>query len=67
MCTVDVGTLGQVWWDPAEPKSFVDFNTKHMCRNFEEIRKWAEVRQLPIDAPEDFLEAPRGRVLENIP
>jgi hypothetical protein len=69
MCTVDVGMLGQVWWDPKEPKPFVDFNTKHVCRNFEEIREWAEVRQLPIEVQEDFLEMPGRdvRVAENIP
>lgn len=59
MCTVDVGMLGQVWWDPQKPKSFVDFNTKHVCRNFEEIRKWAEERQLPEKVPNDFLEPPK--------
>jgi len=59
MCGVDVGMLGQVWWDPKAPKSFVDFNTKHVCRNFDEIRQWAEERQLPEKAPADFLEPPK--------
>lgn len=27
MCSVDTGVLGQVWWDPQSPKTFVDFNT----------------------------------------
>ncbi|KAF2431302.1 hypothetical protein EJ08DRAFT_713446 [Tothia fuscella] len=59
MCIVDVGMLGQVWWDPQAPKSFVDFNTKHMCRSFEEIRQWAEERQLPEHMPKDFLAPPK--------
>jgi hypothetical protein len=59
MCTVDVGVLGQVWWDPEEPKAFVDFNTKHVCRNFEDVRKWAEARQLPEKAPSDYLQPPK--------
>jgi hypothetical protein len=59
MCSVDIGMLGQIWWDPKEPKPFVDFNTKHVCRNFEEIRKWAEERQLPEEVPYDFLEPPK--------
>lgn len=69
MCTVDVGMLGQVWWDPKEPKPFVDFNTKHVCRNFEDIRRWAEVRQLPEVVAEGFLEGPGAgtKVWEKIP
>ena len=56
MCVTDVGVLGQVWWQPegelgAVP--FVDFNTKHRCRDFEAIRKWAEVHQLP---PEELVD-----------
>jgi hypothetical protein len=69
MCSVDVGMLGQVWWDPASPKSFVDFNTKHVCRNFEEIRQWAEERQLPEEVPSDYLEPPKDsdRIYDAIP
>jgi hypothetical protein len=69
MCGVDVGMLGQVWWDPTWPKSFVDFNTKHVCRNFEEIRGWAEQRQLPEEVPNDFLEPPKDgdRIYDAIP
>jgi hypothetical protein len=36
----------------------VDFNTKHTCRNFDDVRKWAEARQLPEHPPEDFLQPP---------
>ncbi|KAI1003967.1 hypothetical protein K3495_g4243 [Podosphaera aphanis] len=69
MCTPDTGLLGQVWWDRNAPKAFVDFNTEHKCRNYEAIRKWAEIRQLPEDVPEDFLQPPKSRddVLEEIP
>ncbi len=42
MCQPDTGVMGQIWWDPDEPKAFVDFNTEHKCRNFEGIRRWAE-------------------------
>ena len=61
MCTVDVGVLGQVWFQPDEskpPEAFVDFNTMHKCRNFDAIRDWAEKHQLPEveDIPADFLE-----------
>ncbi|WEW58382.1 hypothetical protein PRK78_003850 [Emydomyces testavorans] len=45
MCTADIGVFGQWWVKGIGP--FVDFNTKHKCKNFEEIRKWAEKRQIP--------------------
>lgn len=60
MCTVDVGVLGQVWWNREAPTAFVDFNTRHTCRNFEDVRRWAEKHQLPAEeeCPDDFLEPP---------
>lgn len=60
MCMPDVGVLGQVWYDKEAPKAFVDFNTRHQCRNYEDIRKWAEEHQLPEDdaIPQDFLMPP---------
>ena len=73
MCTVDVGVLGQVWYQPAgkAPEPFVDFNTVHKCRNFEQVREWAEKRQLPPkeDTPIDYLELPRegDRVWHEVP
>lgn len=68
MCTVDTGVLGQVWWNLDEPEPFVDFNTKHQCRNFEAVRKWAEERQMPEDVPADYLQPPsEGDVLAEIP
>lgn len=39
MCTVDTGVLGQIWSYPENPKPFVDFNSRHKCKNFEEIRR----------------------------
>lgn len=50
MCSPDIGVFGQVWWQPRgepDPTPFVDFNSKHRCRDFEAIREWAEVHQLP--------------------
>ncbi|KAL4974647.1 hypothetical protein BDW66DRAFT_161082 [Aspergillus desertorum] len=76
MCTIDVGVLGQVWIHPDHPSPFVDFNTEHVCRNFEDIRAWAEKNQLPLpahghganDAPGDFLVPPReDSVLSGVP
>lgn len=69
MCTVDVGVLGQVWWNKESPTAFTDFNTKHMCRNFEDVRKWAEAHQAPKDVSEDYLKPPRtwDDVAESIP
>lgn len=50
MCNPDVGVLGQVWWQPEgepNPMAFVDFNTKHRCRDYEGIREWAKEHQMP--------------------
>lgn len=61
MCQADVGVFGQVWYKAApedKPAAFVNFNTDHKCRNYDDIREWARVRQLPEDAPEDFLQPP---------
>ncbi|PYI08296.1 hypothetical protein BO78DRAFT_405789 [Aspergillus sclerotiicarbonarius CBS 121057] len=69
MCSVDVGVLGQVWVHPEHPEPFVDFNTEHKCRNFDQIRDWAQQHQLPETVPSDFLEPPKmgDRVYEAIP
>ncbi|KAJ6091962.1 hypothetical protein N7467_003931 [Penicillium canescens] len=58
MCTVDSGVLGQIWIYPENPEPYVDFNTKHRCKNFDAVRRWAEANQLPQDPPSDFLEPP---------
>lgn len=58
MCMPDTGVLGQVWWDKSFPKAFVDFNTKHKCKNFDAIREWAKERQLPEHVADDFLLPP---------
>jgi len=62
MCQVDTAVLGQVWTQVSEdkpPSAFVDFNTLHTCKNFEAVRAWAEVRQLPESPPPDYLEPPK--------
>lgn len=69
MCTIDVGVFGQVWLYPDAPEPFVDFNTQHRCRNFEQIREWAEKHQLPEHPPSDFLEPPQlgDRIYTDVP
>jgi len=69
MCTVDIGVLGQVWWNRKEPRAYPDFNTEHICRNFEDVRKWAESHQAPAEMPDDFLQPPRtiAQISEAIP
>lgn len=82
-CTVDVGVMGQIWYQPSttspssgrqqqqqkQAQPFVDFNTKHTCRNFEEIRQWAFAHQIQEPTPEDFLEPPgvEDKIYQNIP
>lgn len=41
MCNADTGVLGQVWVDAEEPMAFPDFNTRHVCKNYNDIREWA--------------------------
>ncbi|USP80641.1 hypothetical protein yc1106_07915 [Curvularia clavata] len=75
MCNPDVGVLGQVWWQPEnepEPMPFVDFNTRHRCRDYEAIRRWAEAHQLPPETEVDmqrFYEKPKAgdTILREIP
>ncbi|KAJ5281326.1 hypothetical protein N7478_006698 [Penicillium angulare] len=55
MCTVDTGLLGQVWIYPDNPEPYHDFSSQHKCKNFEKIRRWAQINQLPEDLPTDFL------------
>lgn len=65
MCNPDVGVLGQVWWqakDGENPQPFVDFNTRHRCRDFEAVRMWAQAHQLPPEKDVDmnrFYEMPK--------
>lgn len=46
MCNTDTGVLGQVWFDQESPTAFPDFNTKHKCKNFDDISKWAVEHQV---------------------
>ena len=69
MCSIDTGLLGQIWLYPDAPEAFVDFNTKHTCKNFDAVRAWAETNQLLEDTPEDFLQPPQpaDRIWAEIP
>ncbi|KAN0089749.1 protein of unknown function (DUF3328) domain containing protein [Hyaloscypha variabilis] len=58
MCTTDTGIFGSVWVNRSNPHSFVDFNTKHVCKNFDEIRSWAERNQMPKTLSKDIWELP---------
>jgi hypothetical protein len=69
MCNVDIAVLGQVWWNKDTPIAFPDFNTQHICRNYDAVRQWAEENQAPEGEPADYLMPPRSRedVLETMP
>jgi hypothetical protein len=51
MCNVDTGLLGQVWVDPEKPTAFPDFNTRHVCKNYNDIREWARKLQVRSQSP----------------
>lgn len=68
MCTVDFGIFGQIWVYPDHPEPFVDFNSVHVCRNFEAVREWAERNQLPEKVSGEFLIRPaKESVYDEIP
>ena len=72
MCTVDIGVLGLIYYHNAttgEPTPFVDFNTKHTCRNYDAVRQWAEDHQVPEIFPTSTLEDPdlNGIIYDEIP
>ncbi|PLN86124.1 hypothetical protein BDW42DRAFT_190327 [Aspergillus taichungensis] len=68
VCAVDFGIFGQIWVYPDAPEPFVNFNSVHICRNFEAVRDWAERNQLPKRASEEFLIRPeRSSVYDEIP
>ncbi|KAM0548119.1 hypothetical protein ACHAPJ_010040 [Fusarium lateritium] len=70
MCNIDTGVLGQVWYNKKDPSAFPDFNTKHTCKNYDDIRKWAKKLQAPPPGslPGDFLVTPKSEdVLEYTP
>jgi hypothetical protein len=59
MCAVDIGVFGSVWVDRADSHPFVDFNTRHICRDLEAVRLWAERHQVEDDSdglPADYWE-----------
>ncbi|ODH42645.1 hypothetical protein ACO22_01170 [Paracoccidioides brasiliensis] len=65
MCTADIGVFGQWWIEGTGP--FIDFNTAHKCRNFEDIRKWAEKRQHEYFNTDKPQKMPGDIVLSEIP
>jgi Mycotoxin biosynthesis protein UstYa len=63
MCDTDIGVFGSYWvQNGTHLRPFVDFNTKHVCRNFNPIRLWAKERQMPEHEPDDFMEEPGADV-----
>ncbi len=67
MCDMDITTLGSVWANQTHPRHWLDPSTTQTCRNFEDIRAWAEKHQIPENVPDDYLEvvpAEGVRVLE---
>jgi hypothetical protein len=58
MCDVDIGVFGAVWYNTSDPTPFVDFKTKHVCRNFEDVRTWATEHQSAKDLPYDYWAEP---------
>jgi len=70
MCLPSIDVLGQVWYNPEAPNALPDFNTKHMCRNYDDIKQWAQGHQAPAwdELPGDYMKRPApGDVLPEMP
>ncbi|KAH9835489.1 hypothetical protein Tdes44962_MAKER08547 [Teratosphaeria destructans] len=68
MCTFDTSILGQ-WWVEDIHGPFLDFNTQHRCKNFEDLAQWVRDHQL-VNKGEDraMVEYQEGDVrLDTIP
>lgn len=63
VCNVETGVLGQVWTRTSKnksPQAFPDFNTRHVCKDYEAVRRWAEAHRVPPN--EQFFQ--RGSLLQ---
>ena len=58
LCDLDIGTFGPLWVKHPTPRPWVDFNTRHTCKNFDAIRRWAEARQIPEESLGNWWEWP---------
>ena len=45
MCQPDTGVFGQYWVKETN-ELFVDFNTKHKCKNFDDLKEWVAEHQV---------------------
>ena len=69
MCDIDISVFGTVWINETHLRSWPDFNTKHVCKNFDDIRAWVERNQVPEEQLADLMERPEvgGRVWDEVP
>ena len=72
MCQPNIGIFGSHWVrNGTKLRPFVDFNTEHVCRNWDDIQEWARVRQVPDDKvfPRDYVRPPveGQRILDGFP
>ena len=65
MCQPDTGVLGQYWVEDVGP--FVDFRTKHKCKNFEELRDWVMDHQVSEEFAARAKVTAGDVILEHIP
>ncbi|KAJ5837119.1 hypothetical protein N7447_003145 [Penicillium robsamsonii] len=50
MCHVDVGVVTSHWVE-GRKKPWPNFNTEHVCKDYDQVLKWTEQHQLPVDTP----------------
>ncbi|MCJ1310414.1 hypothetical protein MMC25_004078 [Agyrium rufum] len=67
MCSADVGIISNRWVKDY-PRPYPDFNTVHMCRNFDSILHWAEAGQIAReDGPYDITPQPGDKIWPSPP
>lgn len=65
MCTFDTSVFGQWWVRDIGP--FVDFNTEHRCKNFEELSGWVR-RHAHSKAEGNLVQLREGdKILPSVP
>jgi hypothetical protein len=66
MCSADTGLLGMVWIEGGG--TFVDFfDTNHKCKNYDDIRQWAEDHQFWPTSEDTLEKRPGDIILPEIP
>ena len=65
MCSASINVLGNFWVEGFG--TFPDFNTMHKCKNYDDVRQWAEDNQFWPVSGDGFERRPGDIILPEIP